>query len=473
MNTPAPNDDCFPLSAIIPDSEAIPKVETQIGGLDATVAGNGFDVIVIGAGFAGLTAARELKAYGHNVLILEARDRIGGRTYTSEFAGKAHDLGGTWVHWFQPHVWAEIGRYGVELEESHGKSADDVIYLDHAGRRHALKISEHASSLYPPIQKMLADARQIMPRPAEPFADTRWMTEDRLSVAQRIAGSDHSPESRILVETMFGTTGGCAPENMAWIEAVRLFSLSGYDLALQTDTLSRFKVKGGMRQLYSPLAADCGATIELNTPVRSVEALADGVCVLTKSGKAYRASGVISTLPLNTLGDVDFKPALPAEKLRVAAEGHAGKSNKMHILLEGEYPFFSGWAPGGSASPITQLSWESAVDGRTHLLAFGNGDRPLRIMEKADVQAAVRRFLPDAVILDLAAHDWNNDPYSKGAWCISRPGQISGALAALQAPHGRIYFASGDWASGWRSAIDGAIERGIVTARELNRELAQ
>ncbi|NKX52341.1 FAD-dependent oxidoreductase, partial [Arthrobacter deserti] len=71
------------------------------------------DVIIIGAGFAGLTAARELSRRGHRTILLEARDRIAGRTHLEERLGRNLELGGTWVHWTQPYVWAEMGRYGI------------------------------------------------------------------------------------------------------------------------------------------------------------------------------------------------------------------------------------------------------------------------------------------------------------------------------------------------------------------------
>ena len=75
------------------------------------------DAIVIGGGFAGVSATRELARRGMGAVLLEARDRLGGRAWTSSFAGKAVELGGTWVHWFQPHVWAEISRYGLPITE--------------------------------------------------------------------------------------------------------------------------------------------------------------------------------------------------------------------------------------------------------------------------------------------------------------------------------------------------------------------
>lgn len=432
-----------------------------------------YDAIIVGAGFAGLTAARELKHHGYRVLVLEARDRIGGRTYTAEFNGKPNDLGGTWVHWFQPHVWAEINRYGVKIEESPGNFADDVIYLDEAGGRHEAKMSERAADFYGSLQAMFAEARDVMPRPAEPFADARWVAADTLSVADKLADAALTPESRILAATIFAASSGGAPENVSWVDIVRLVALSGYSLELESDVVSRFKLEGGMRSLYTALANDCGAAIQLDSPVAEIDTTGDGVRITGLDGRAYSARAAISTIPLNVLKDVRFKPALPDAKMKEALEGHAGKANKIHILVDGEYPIFTAWAPGTGPSPINHIFWDGTADGRTHLIAFGSGDHPLRSMGKADVEAAVRQFLPDAVVLDVKAHDWNADPYSRGAWCISRPGQMSRALAALQAPHGRVFFASGDWASAWRSAIDGAIEQGITTARDLHRLLAR
>lgn len=93
---------------------------TNIQG-DSSESSQIFDVIVIGAGYTGLTAVRDLTTSGHNVLLVEARDRIGGRTWSSNLGNYAYELGGTWVHWNQPHVYREISRYGMqdELENSH------------------------------------------------------------------------------------------------------------------------------------------------------------------------------------------------------------------------------------------------------------------------------------------------------------------------------------------------------------------
>jgi choline dehydrogenase-like flavoprotein len=91
------------------------------------------DVVVIGAGFAGLVAARELGRVGLDVIVLEASDRVGGRTWTDRGLGHDLELGGTWVHWVQPHTWAEMTRYGREITRSRGRGG----VLARCGRRPA------------------------------------------------------------------------------------------------------------------------------------------------------------------------------------------------------------------------------------------------------------------------------------------------------------------------------------------------
>ena len=91
---------------------------------------------------------------------------------------------------------------------------------------------------------------------------------------------------------------------------------------------------------------------------------------------------------------------------------------------------------------------------------------------KAAVQEVLRRFLPEAEVVSTLAYDWNLDPYSLGTWCILRKGQMTKYLAALREPHGRVHFAGGDFALGWRGFIDGAIESGNREAHAVIARLA-
>ena len=98
------------------------------------------DVVVIGAGFAGLVAARELGRAGLGVLVLEARDRVGGRTWTDRRLGHDLELGGTWVHWVQPHTWAEMTRYGRQVTRS--PAVEEAYWLGAGGARRAGTLDE-------------------------------------------------------------------------------------------------------------------------------------------------------------------------------------------------------------------------------------------------------------------------------------------------------------------------------------------
>lgn len=431
-----------------------------------------YDVIIIGAGFAGLTAARELKRAGLHILLLEARNRIGGRTFTSEFAGHPADLGGTWVHWIQPHIWAEISRYGLEIEETPAAVADDLICLDYRGERREAKASRLWPEIDAAVRTLMEDARQTMPRPAEPFVDDNWVKADRFSVAQKLASLHSAPDSKAMVDTLFTLFGASMPDQAAWIDIMRFYALSGYDLAMLNDATARYKIKGGMNRLSSAIAADCGADIRLDSPVAAIRDLPAGAEVTTAAGDRHTASAVISTIPLNVLKDVRFTPPLPAGKLDTSRTSHAGKMSKIHVLLDKPYPMFTGWAPGSGSSQINFLLWDGIYGGHTHLIAFATRERGVDGADAAAVQHAIRAFLPDANVLDIMAHDWNADPFSQGVWCISRPGQISGALRSLQAHQGRIFFASADWANGWRGAIDGAVEQGLIAARAVTEMLA-
>lgn len=90
---------------------------------------NRFDIIITGGGFAGITAARELTHLGYNVLVLEARDRLGGRTHTTKFDKYQVELGGTYVHSTQPFVWSEIQHYGLHVESVSSSESDKVDIL--------------------------------------------------------------------------------------------------------------------------------------------------------------------------------------------------------------------------------------------------------------------------------------------------------------------------------------------------------
>ncbi len=104
------------------------------------------------------------------------------------------------------------------------------------------------------------------------------------------------------------------------------------------------------------------------------------------------------------------------------------------------------------------------VDGKSVVIGFGSEDA-LDMTDLKFMQAELGKLIPGVRIERLYTHDWNKDPYAKGGWLWSRPGQTTHCLADLQDVKAPIFFASADWARGWRGFIDGAIEDGARNAR--------
>jgi pseudooxynicotine oxidase len=210
------------------------------------------DVAIVGGGFAGVTAARELTMRGRSAVLVEARDRLGGRTYTADHDGHAMELGGTWVHPLQPNVWAEINRYGIEVEEfpvPGGRqlvmSADRAVELDDEALARALdalgQLSAPGATLF-----------------AEPYSD-RWGPDpqgygDR-SMREQLETLQAAPELRDWVEAMCCLVAFGPLDQSAVTEMLRLFALSGGSPEQLMAALSAIKLVEGTRSLIDAIAS--------------------------------------------------------------------------------------------------------------------------------------------------------------------------------------------------------------------------
>src|SRR3954465_16007283 len=140
------------------------------------------DVIVIGGGFAGVTAARETALGGQETLLLEARDRLGGRTWTHRWNDTEIELGGGWVHWHQPHVWAEITRAGLSV--AIGEDAARASWYAGDDRREGT-IAARAAIAERGGNEFVADVEDVMPLPHDPlYARAKLERLDRQTIAE-------------------------------------------------------------------------------------------------------------------------------------------------------------------------------------------------------------------------------------------------------------------------------------------------
>ncbi|KAL4910837.1 hypothetical protein BDW74DRAFT_172298 [Aspergillus multicolor] len=456
-----------------------------------------YDAIVIGTGYAGLIAARDISiAHGPNVLLLDARDRIGGRTWTAAALGENFEMGGTWIHWNQPHVFAQLQRYNLHktIKTSNGTLAPEKAFWKFAtGVVKELNVQDLNASLERIGNAFFSPdgytSRDLMPYPHDPFRDPAlWTRYDDLSIKDRLdqISAVGTEEDKAYFETMMNTIGSAPGTDISFTEPLRWYALGGHTVAGMFEIIETFKLGGGgQTALARGILGEYRGHLRLNTVVERVEQGKKGVEVTAKDGKVFKAKWVVCTIPLNVLSDIAFSPPFSPLRQEAIVRGHMNRGAKFHFKLDAPLKPWLAIADAYGSSPFV-LSFsdhngtgENSGSGN-YAIGFGyNGHLGTR--EDAEhVVSAFKNMRPatgngPGADVDVAAyltHDWVNDPFSKGAWSTWGPGDMTKYLAELQKDHGRVLMASADWAEGWRGFIDGAIERGVVAAKEVVARLA-
>jgi monoamine oxidase len=421
-----------------------------------------WDVIVIGGGFAGLMAARDAAEQGRRVVLVEARDRLGGRTWTRAVGGTETraEMGGAWIEpEYQPDLVRELERYGITTVLD---DRPEHLVFGHGGRRTADERvpSREASELERAIDELSRASRLLdsdAPLARVPAAVDipldRWL--DDLALPQA---------TRAYLDDWMVAEFGCRPGDVSLAHALALVARFGHEAAEWFDTLALLtRFADGTVSLVDALSADGGFEVMLEAPVAAVEQEADGVVVRLRDGRRLRAAASVVAVPVNVLGSIAFTPPLCEAKRRLAERGHAGRSVKIWALLDDVPQHTYAFGPG---ERLMMLATQATVDDAE--LAVGFGLAPLDAGDPSAVEGAVREFLPAARVRWVDGHDWNGDEWSRGTWAAHRPGVLSADGPALRAREGRLLFAGSDLAVGWSGWIDGAIESGARAARDLD-----
>jgi monoamine oxidase len=433
-----------------------------------------YDALVIGAGFAGLTAARDLAKAGQRVLIVEARDRIGGRTWYRPFADTdfSIEMGGNWL---DPEgnkaLMAEVERYGVQLTTS--PQAEHHVSLLAGVRSHAAcPISlDDELDLRRFVHEVGAQVKRI--DPMLPL-DTQNVADLDVALDVYLDSFGLSTTLKELMGAWIRQETGC---HLSQISALHLMSwipnLNNDVLAIGGTPTHRFGA--GTTDLLQRMLDDSGAELRLSTPVAAVTQLVDHVEVRTQSGAILRARGAVIALPLNCLPDLTFTPALSPGKAAGAEIGQSGAAKKLWALVTNLPPKLLG--VGEHDEPIDIFFTDFPADetglGGDLVVGFSTQERPLDILDRDEMEAAFRRYVPEAGVLLVDGHDWLADPYAKGTWCAAPAGLLSKYASALEATEGRLVFAGSDIAHAFRGWMEGAVATGATAATRLSAILAE
>ncbi|MBM7060300.1 FAD-dependent oxidoreductase [Pseudomonas sp. UL073] len=433
-----------------------------------------YDVVVIGGGFAGVTAARDSMKNGYKTLVLEARNRLGGRTFSSEFAGHKVELGGTWIHWTQPFVWAEVQRYGLKLKETPEPFVEEqqTVRIIHEGKAVEPKLEE-LIGISKAIKEYFAHAPKLWERPYD--AKHSWkelLAVDAMSGADRFAQLKLTPLERSFVDAYVSGIAHTTSDRASYADVARWWSLPGWNMTAFVDAIGRYSFKDGTISLINAMVDDGKPEVRLSTPVTKVEEQGKRVLITTQGGETIKAAAVIVAVPMNVLPRIAFTPALDPKLVEAAKEKHSGSGIKVFIRTKGKLPGDGKRiGVGGSEHPLNILATYAKAEDHTIFVGFGADPDKLDIQDRDAVQAVVSSFYPDLEVEECYGYEWTLDPYAKGTYCSYKPNWLGKYYDHFQKDRGRVIFGQGDHGEGWRGFIDGAIGAGGQAAMRTHKLL--
>ncbi|CAK7202167.1 hypothetical protein SEUCBS139899_004887 [Sporothrix eucalyptigena] len=458
-------------------------------------AGHNYDVIVIGAGYAGLVAARDLTTQGKNVLVVEGRDRLGGRTWHSTIDGFNYEMGGTWIHWHMPHIYREVSLYGLHndwLVTQNPGSREDYFTVTAGSKQWAFTHEEEDTVIGRVWEKFCNvdgnDLRETWKfafgTGQSPELLAQW---DKVTCQERLEQiqSELSPLDTAVLVAFLQQMGGASLDRMGLLNALHWWVLGTHEpLGLNRIALHT-RLSCGHSELHRRIFTHARSTGRLsyrfNAAVTHIKDMGNTTTVTTRDGSTYTASSVVCTVPLNVLSSIVFDPPLSMGKQAAANAGQVNHCNKVHVDLRG--PDYMSWTAFSSPGQglICAIGDRLTPHNDSHMVSFGpdpSAENGVQLNNIDGVKSAFLAMLPaekrqEVVINRIVSHDWNDDEFSKGTWCYLPVGTASKYLEELQAPHGNILFASADFSDGWRGWIDGAVQSGMQAAHRILTQPAE
>lgn len=436
------------------------------------------DVAVVGAGLAGLRAAERLLDAGLTVRVVEARDRVGGRTVGQEIGGATFDLGAQWIGVGQERMAALVPRLGLETRPQH-----------HAGTKVLEvrgKVSNYKSSIpsLPPgplielertmrrADKLVAALDPTDPLGSNPELDRQTVEQWKHSIlSSRVQG---------LVDAMTRVVFGSEPSELSMLWFLTYLRLGGglRRLVETEDGAQQDVVVGGAFQVARRLADGLGDVVRTGAPVRRIEQDAEGVTVLA-DGLTVRAKRAVVALAPALAGRIDFEPLLPPARDQLSQRMPMGATMKCFTLYD--RPFWREQGRSGEVVsdglPVSIVMDACTPDGSTFALlsfAVGQGARMLSTMTESERRAAVTgelaRWFGDEALAPIAYGDldWSRERWTRGCPTgVLQPGAFAVVGDALRAPVGRLHWAGTETARVWAGFMEGALESGERAADEV------
>ena len=446
------------------------------------------DVVVVGAGLAGLAAARRLRRAGQDVLVLEARSRVGGRIQNRSIGGdEVVEVGGQWIGPTQDHLLALSKAVGVKRFKTYDKGE----YVDY---RNDLHYTYPKETRIPPGDPVAAaDAAQAIVRLNE-MANTvprrrPWKADDAQEFDSKsfhdwMEENVPSPNGRELVSLGIEAVFSAQPRDMSLLHVLfYIHSAGSLDILITTGGGAQDSRFVGGSQLVAKRAANrLGDRVRLNSPVRKIKQTRSDV-VVSGPGFRVRARRVIVAIPPTLSGRIEYEPALPGYRDQLLQRLPMGTVIKVQCLYD--EPFWRAEGLAGQATsdtgPVKITFDNSPPDGKPGvLMGFIEGEmgrdwgrRSKKDRREGVIDSFARYFGPKARRVEgYIEKNWAREEWTRGCYGAFWPtGVWTSYGPALRRRVGRIHWAGTELASRWSGYMDGAIRSGKDAAEEVLRKL--
>jgi monoamine oxidase len=438
--------------------------------------------VIVGAGLAGLTAARELERAGAAVLVIEAQDRVGGRTMAGLVAGTTVEMGGQWIGPGQRRISALARDLGVETFPTHlpGRT---VFY--EGGRRSEYEEDGEIPFADPAALREVEDAFGALGELARGVpADAPWRAKNAAELDGQTLetwklGHAQSSGAGFYFDLAVESLYACEPRDVSLLGVLADIASSGsFEGLFEIEaSAEEYRFVGGAQEISVRLAEGLEGRVILGSPVQRI-VQGEGAVLVESDRVSVRAEAVIITVPPALRGRIDYVPALGPMHDGLSQRMPMGAVIKCHAVYETPFWHEAGLngrteSDEGPCRITCDNSFPAEDAGVLTGFILGSDAREWGRREKGDRESAVlecfaRYFGEEALDpLGYAETDWGAELYSRGGYAgVPTPGMLLDHGPALQESVGRIYWAGAETSPEWSGYMEGAVESGERAARE-------